>query len=74
MWHLALVMQGLTAATAEEKRELLAMIAATDGGTDLLHEGFFVDDPGVYTREWFTWPCSLFAEFVEHCVDEGIVE
>jgi meiotically up-regulated gene 157 (Mug157) protein len=74
VWHLALVMQGLTAVTAQEKREMLSMIAATDGGTDLLHEGFFVDDPTVYTREWFTWPCSLFAEFVEHCVDEGIVE
>lgn len=74
VWHLALVMQGLTAATPEEKREMLAMVAATDGGTDLLHEGFHVDDPTVYTREWFTWPCSLFAEFVERCVDEGIVE
>ena len=73
VWHLALVMQGLTAVTAEEKRELLSMIAATDGGTDLLHEGFFVDDPTVYTREWFTWPCSLFAEFVERCVDEGVI-
>ena len=74
VWHLALVMQGLTAATAQEKREMLAMIAATDGGTDLLHEGFFVDNPQEYTRPWFTWPCSLFAEFVERCVDEGVVE
>ena len=73
VWHLALVMQGLTAATAEEKREMLAMIAATDGGTDLLHEGFFVDNPAVYTRSWFTWPCSLFAEFVEHCVDNDVI-
>ena len=73
VWHLGLVMQGLTAATAEEKREMLAMVAATDGGTDLLHEGFFVDDPAQYTREWFTWPCSLFAEFVEQCVDEGVL-
>lgn len=73
VWHLALVMQGLTAATVQEKREMLAMITATDGDTDLLHEGFFVDNPHQYTREWFTWPCSLFAEFVERCVDEGIL-
>lgn len=73
VWHLGLVMQGLTAITAEEKRDMPAMIAATDGGTDPLHEGFHADDPTVYTREWFTWPCSLFAEFVERCVDEGVI-
>lgn len=73
VWHMALVMQGLTAVTAEEKREMLAMLAATDADTDLLHEGFFVDDPAQFTREWFTWPCSLFAEFVERCVNEGIL-
>ena len=73
VWHMALVMQGLTAVTPEEKREMLAMLATTDAGTDLLHEGFCVDDPTQFTREWFTWPCSLFAEFVERCVDEGIL-
>ncbi|MBQ4332429.1 MAG: glycoside hydrolase family 125 protein [Clostridia bacterium] len=73
VWHMALVMQGLTAVTPEEKREMLAMLAATDAGTDLLHEGFHVDDPTRFTREWFTWPCSLFAEFVERCVDEGVL-
>ncbi len=73
VWHMALVMQGLTAVTVEEKREMLAMLAATDAGTDYLHEGFFVDDPTQFTREWFTWPCSLFAEFVERCVDEGVL-
>ena len=73
VWHMALVMQGLTAVTPEEKREMLAMLATTDAGTDLLHEGFCVDDPTQFTREWFTWPCSLFAEFVERCVDEGVL-
>ena len=48
--------------------------SATDADTGLLHEGFHVDDPKQYTREWFTWPCSLFAEFVERCVDEGIAD
>lgn len=74
VWHMALVMQGLTALTREEKREMLDMVTATDADTGLLHEGFHVDDPKQYTREWFTWPCSLFAEFVERCVDEGIAD
>ena len=29
-------------------------LMATDGGTGLMHEGVFVDDPTVYTREWFS--------------------
>ena len=74
VWHMALVMQGLTALTREEKREMLEMVTATDADTGYLHEGFHVDDPKQFTREWFTWPCSLFAEFVEHCVDEGIAD
>ena len=70
---MALIMQGLTSTDADEKRELLSMIANTDAGTGYLHEGFDVNDPSRFTRKWFTWPNSLFAEFVEKCVDEGII-
>ena len=70
---MALVMQGITALEPSEKRELLEMIANTDAGTGFLHEGFHADDPAQFTREWFTWPNSLFAEFVEQCVDDGIL-
>lgn len=73
VWHMALVMQGLTSTDNEEKREILNMVASTDAGTGYLHEGFNVDDPTQYTREWFTWPNSLFAEFVEHCVDQNVL-
>jgi len=73
VWHMALVMQGLTSMDPREKRELLDMIVATDAGTGYLHEGFDVNDPSQYTRAWFTWPCSLFCEFVEQCVEERIL-
>ncbi len=73
VWHMALVMQGLTAKGAEEKLRILDMIAATDADTGYLHEGFDANDPYKFTREWFTWPNSLFAEFIEKCVDDGIL-
>ena len=73
IWHMALVMQGLTSTSADEKREMLSMIANTDADTGYLHEGFCADNPFEFTREWFTWPNSLFAEFVEKCVDENIL-
>ena len=49
------------------------MLTNCDGGTGFMHEGFHVDDPTVFTRPWFTWPDSLFCEFVNKCMDEGIV-
>lgn len=73
VWHMALVMQGMTSESREEKLELLKMLAATDADTGYLHEGFHVDNPWEYTREWFTWPNSLFCEFVEQCIEEGII-
>lgn len=73
VWHLSLVMQGLTSTDAAEKRSLLEMLAATDAGTGYLHEGVDVNHPENYTREWFPWPNALFAEYIEKCVDEGIL-
>ena len=73
IWHMALVMQALTSENNEEIKELIDMIVNTDADTGYLHEGFNADNPKKYTREWFTWPNSLFAELVEKCVDEGII-
>lgn len=74
VWHMAIVMQGLTSNDKQEKKEILDMLVRTDGNTGYLHEGFHVDDPFQYTRAWFTWPNSLFAEYIEKCVDEGLLD
>ncbi|MBA9087696.1 hypothetical protein FHR92_004181 [Fontibacillus solani] len=34
----------------EEKNRLLELLAATDAGTGMMHEGFHADDPGKYTK------------------------
>lgn len=64
IWHIALSIQGLTSLKREEKRELLELMARTDGGTGFMHEGFNVDDHTQYTREWFSWANSMFCELV----------
>ena len=73
VWHMALAMQGMTSDDKEEMKAILDMLTHCDGGTGYMHEGFHVDDPTVFTRPWFTWPDSLFCEFVNKCMDEGIV-
>ena len=62
IWHIALAVQGLTSGSREEKRRILETLAATTGGTGMMHEGFCADDPGKYTREWFSWANAMYAE------------
>lgn len=73
VWHMALSMQGLTADTAEEKLEMIAMLEATDADTGYMHEGFHVDDPTQFTRSWFVWSNSLFSQLVYRAMKDGIL-
>lgn len=64
IWHIALCMQGMTATEEAEKYEILETIKRTHGGKKMMHEGFSVEDPTKYTREWFSWANAMFCEFV----------
>lgn len=64
IWHIALAVQGLTEEKPEKKREILELLARTDGGTGMMHEGFCKDDPAQYTREWFSWANAMFCELM----------
>jgi meiotically up-regulated gene 157 (Mug157) protein len=43
---------------------MVDMLEATDADTGFMHEGFHADDPAQYTRSWFCWSNSLFAQLV----------
>ena len=73
IWHIALSMQGLTSNSPDEIREILHMLETTDGGKGFMHEGFDANNPKKFTRSWFSWSCSLFAELVEKAVNENII-
>lgn len=64
IWHIALAMQALTSDDYEEIRSCLNMIASTHAGTYLMHESFNKDDAEDFTRPWFAWANSLFAELL----------
>lgn len=64
VWPIGLSMQAMTATDPAEAEALLATLAATTAGTGLMHESFHVDDPATFTRPWFGWANSLFAEAV----------
>ncbi|MBM6799913.1 glycoside hydrolase family 125 protein, partial [Coprobacillus cateniformis] len=64
IWPIALSMQGLTSQNENEMKELIDMIMNNTGGTGVCHESFDVNDDSKYTRPWFCWANSLFAELV----------
>lgn len=68
IWHIAMAVQGLTADSQEEKLAILRSMAATTGGTGVMHEGFYCDDDSRYTREWFSWANAMYAELFLDCV------
>jgi hypothetical protein len=64
VWPLALLMQGFTAGSQAEKKEVLSQLLASDPGDHLLHESFDPDNPEKFSRVDFGWPNALFSEFV----------
>lgn len=74
IWHIALAIQGLTQPNKNKKATLLDNMVATTAGTNMMHEGFNVDDPSKFTREWFSWAnmmyCELFLDYFDYKIKE----
>ena len=64
IWHISLTMQILTSTDDAEIADCLEMLSKTHAGTFFMHESFNKDDPADYTRSWFAWANSLFAQML----------
>jgi len=64
IWHIALVIQGLTTNDQKEKKEIIDMLLRTDAGKDCMHESFDVNDPTKYSREWFSWANAMYCQLI----------
>lgn len=65
IWHISLVMQILTSTDPAEVERCLDLLSRTHAGTNFMHEGFHCDDPAQFTRPWFAWANTLFAQMLE---------
>lgn len=74
IWHIALSIQLMTSIDDSEKEQLLKYFETTDADTNLLHEGFDVDNPNEFTREWFSWSNSMFCEAVLNYLGKEIIK
>lgn len=64
IWPIALAIEGLTTSDKADKKRILDMLVDNDGSTNLMHEGFDVNDANNYTREWFSWANMMFCELL----------
>lgn len=64
IWHISLIMQILTSTDQAEIDDCLEMLSRTHADTFFMHESFNKDDPADYTRSWFAWANSLFAQML----------
>lgn len=64
VWPLALAMRGLTSNSKAEKLTLLYSLATSTAGTEMIHESFDPNDPGQFTRPWFSWGNMMYCELL----------
>ena len=57
-------MRALTSRDDGEILECLRLLEWSTAGTGYMHEGFDLDNPAEFSREWFAWANSLFAELL----------
>ena len=70
VWHIGIIMQALTSVNRGEIEACLDMLAKTPAGTNYMHESFDPSDPEVYSRPWFAWANTLFAELLHKLMEE----
>ena len=49
---------------------MLNILKSTTAGTNLMHESFWKDDPNNFSRSWFAWANSIFAELILQVAQE----
>jgi meiotically up-regulated gene 157 (Mug157) protein len=64
IWPMALITEVLTTRNTARVLHLFEVLQQTDAGTNMMHESFNANNPRSYTRSWFAWANSLFAEAI----------
>ena len=64
IWPIGITMRALTSRDDEEILACLQLLQASSAGTGYMHEGFDPDNAADFSREWFAWANSLFAELL----------
>lgn len=55
VWPLGIAMQGITSTSQIEIEECLKLLELSHARTNQMHESVGMDNPQIFTREWFSW-------------------
>lgn len=64
VWPIAVAIQAMTSTNPADLGSAMELLEATDAGTGFMHESVHVDDPGRFTREWFSWADMTWLDLV----------
>jgi len=64
IWHLSIIMRGLTSIYENEIIDCIKLLKYSHAGTGFMHESFDKDDASQFSRPWFAWANTLFGEFI----------
>lgn len=64
IWPIGKSIEGLLADDKPTKAAILDQLVETTAGTNMMHESFNVENPSIYTREWFSWANMMFCELL----------
>ncbi|KAL7477040.1 hypothetical protein ACHAW6_002858 [Cyclotella cf. meneghiniana] len=64
IWPMSIIMRGLVSKNVTEKVNVVHQLLQASATRGSMHESFNANDPFNFTRPWFCWPDSLFAELV----------
>jgi meiotically up-regulated gene 157 (Mug157) protein len=67
---MAMAMRGLTSDNIDGKARIIEQLRLASAGTPLMHESFEATNPKKFTRPWFCWADSIFAELVMSMSDQ----
>lgn len=70
IWPMSISMRALTSTRDDEITDCIRLLKCTHAGTGFMHESFWKDDANRFTRSWFAWANTLFAELILTVVRE----
>ena len=60
VWPLGIAIQGITSTSEREIEKCLKLLELSHAGTNQMHESVGMDNPRIFTREWFSWADMTF--------------
>ena len=64
IWPIGIAMRALTSDDDAEILDCLKLLECSSADTGYMHEGFDPDNPADFSRAWFAWANSIFAELL----------